>query len=564
MKKRISLILIFFISINLFSQVINDSQIIQGTHWVYEALDTLSLEQKTLTFAVNSPVNVGELKFYLNKFNKDTLSDNGKLLYDEIENFLYSDSNFLKTEGIKLDLNLLINPEFVYKSNEDINWSYNYYYKDNCLTLPLNTGISNYFSMGGNFFLGKNFVSSQKYNNFTNIPLDFDQIEFLWPRFAYGSLAYISDNEWGINFSINREGKTIGKTKTGSVIMNSTFENDAYIELGIFTNNAKYFMDIMQIQHDKFLYLHEIDILFGKKFKLTAMESALINGPYEIRFLVPTMVYHSYSFWKQYSEPNSLEDIYYNESNCCSYLGVAFEYTPIRNLKLYGLYAMNEIQLPNEHEGKWLSYPSSIGIQAGAEYKLPSKYNGNWIFDIEGVYTTPFMYIKQAPEWSLYRKRQDMITWDYINSWIGTPLGPDCFAINTSIEFSKFKKWSAGINYLFKIHGENDFDIFNNKTEINGKNIYTYYPYTKYVMADEKHENDSEKMKAAIDEGRNLWMSGTNEFTNQITLYGSFTCTRKLELQGQFAYSFIFNNLNKLNNFAHGIELSVAATYKLY
>lgn len=569
MKKRLFIaILLIFNTFYFFGQIINDSQIIQNGHWIYDDFDSLALESGKLAITNNTPISAGELKVYFKIFDREKLSDSGKKIYDKVENFLYNDSNILKTKGAKLDLNILANPEVYYKANDEVDWTFNYYYKDNFLSLPLNFGISDYFSMGGDFFFGKNYDSAKDDKNFTNIPLNFDQIEFLWPRFAYGSLGYFGD-DWGINLNIGRQGKTIGKTLTGSIIYNETFENDCYVELGIFNQNAKYTMNITQISHNKFMYWHQLDLILWNKFRLAGIEGALINNPFEFRFLVPTMVYHSYSFWRQYYDSDGVEGKYYNEGYCASYLGVTFEYTPVHYLKIYGLYAMNEIQLPNEAHGKWLSYPDSFGIQLGSELKLPSKYDGFWIATLEGVYTAPYLYIKQAPGWSLYRDRLDMITFNNIQSWLGSPFGPDTFAISAQFEFMKTDKWNLGLNYLFKIHGENNFSIFNQYTEVDSDGdgnpdttISSYYPYTQYVLAEDN--DDSAGMDAAIAKGRNMWMSGTSEFSHKISLFGSYDFTDHISLESQISYIFVFNNNNISDNFQQGLEFVLAFTYNLF
>ena len=572
MKKNLLFLSALLINCLVFAQVINDSQIINGKHWIYDSFNTLSLESGIPALTSNTPLTVGALRLHFDEYDRDSLSDSGKKVYDAAEEFLFTDKNQFPSKSFKTNLGLTLAPELCYKSNENIDWTYNYYYKDNPLSIDLDLGISDYFSMGGKYFIGKNYASSNKADSFTNIPLNYEQFEFLFPRFTYGSIGGVF-NGWGADFSVGKEGLKIGNTKTGSIIYNDTFETEGYVQLHVYTNDIQYTTDVVQVSPEKFLYWHQLDIRLFDKIKIGAMEGALINESYELRFLNPLMVYHSYSFWKNYA--TDVEDHYYNESHCCSYLGLTFEINPIKYLRIYGLYAQNELQAPNERVGRFMSYPDSLGGQLGAELKIPSHLGGYWNYDCEVTYCSPYLYIKQAPEWSLYKTRMDMVTWKYINSWIGSPFGPDTFAFNTSFGYEQSDKWSCKLGYLLCLKGENGFSLFDEKNhnehswiKKDGKEskcvVWDYYPYTQYVVEYDKDNAENENCQAAIEKAQNMWMSGTCEYKNQISLEASYKFNKKMTLQGQFIYSFVFNANHIVNNFEQGIQTAISFEYKVF
>ncbi len=550
-----------------FSQVINNSQIIEGKHWIYDAFETLSMESKTGNFSSNTPLTVGELKLHFKEYNRQALSESGKAVYDKVNEFLFTQKNLFPGKMFELGLGLKLAPELCYKSNDQIDWTYNYYFNDNPISAQIDSGISDYFSVGADFFIGKNYRYSNDGDNLTNLPLGYNQFEFLFPRFCYGSLAAVFDG-WGLGVSVGKEGLCIGNTKTGSIIYNNTFETDGYFQFNAYTDDVKYTMDIVQIQPEKFLYWHEFDVRFFKKIKFGIMEGSLVNKPLELRFLNPLMIFHSFAFWKDFT--NETEDHYYNEGYCCSYLGLTFEILPVKNLRIYGLYAMNEIQLPNEQTGKWLSYPDSLGGQLGMELKIPHNNGGYWKGVFESVYCSPFLYIKQSPDWSLYRARTDNITWDTVNSWIGSPFGPDTFAVNASVSYEKTDKWEAGFEYLLLLKGENGFSLFDKdiwNTELGYKDyskekIWTYYPYTKYMIAEDAPSQKG--MDSAISEGRNMWMSGCCEYTHRFTLNGSVNITPKFTVKGQVVYSFVLNASHIKDNFQHGVQGALSLEYRFF
>ena len=89
MKKIFSLLALFFITVSFtFSQTYGNKQLIPANHWIYDAIYTLSMEDKRITFADTAPLSVEELNSYLVNVNYDQLSENGKLLYGRINSFL--------------------------------------------------------------------------------------------------------------------------------------------------------------------------------------------------------------------------------------------------------------------------------------------------------------------------------------------------------------------------------------------------------------------------------------------------------------------------------------------
>ncbi|MCF0124541.1 MAG: hypothetical protein HUJ68_02085, partial [Clostridia bacterium] len=119
------------------------------------------------------------------------------------------------------------------------------------------------------------------------------------------------------------------------------------------------------------------------------------------------------------------------------------------------------------------------------------------------------------------------------------------------------------MNYLFKIHGENGFGLFDKEKYYNSENgIWEYYPYVKYIKAE--LNNDEKGMEEAHDEGRNMWMTGTCEYLNRVGVKGNYTFNEHFNLYGEINYSFIFNNKNIENDFEQGFEIILGGTLNLF
>ena len=560
-----------------FPATINDTQLIRQDHWVYDAMAKLTMEAAIVNFTERSPLTVGELKFYLEEIAGYQLSPAGEALYQQVHNFLYTSDNWFQgllaektgfsDRVLAFSADLVLNPELYYKSNPDIDWSHTYYFVDNLLTVPVRLGISNYLSFGADIFLGMNYAGAQQNHNLSNIPIPdagTSTHEFTWPRFTYGA-AGATFTTWGVNALVGKEGMAIGRTETGSILYNSTFETDSFIQLNAFTRNFKYSLDTVQVSKDKYLYLHHFDVRLFKKLRVGMLEGSLVDGPFELRFLNPFMIMHSFAGWTQYNTP--AENEIYGEGHFCAIMAFTLDFTPIKNLRIYGIYNQIEMQTAGEKESLiGQSYPDSIGGQLGVEFIVPDRHKGYWTVVAEGVYTSPFLYIKQSPDWSLVRARNDELnsSRNPIYSWMGSPFGPDTIAGYLGVTYQQPGRWELGLSYLFAAQGTNDTSLFDKKKKtvtlddgtIVEDEWYDYYPRVQINTGTATEEE-------AAARARYMGLTGTVEYRNQLTLSGSYHILENLKVSGKCVYTFTFNSRNVPDNFQQGVELGLALTYNL-
>ena len=171
--------LFFLISFLCYADIYNSQQLIPAGHWIYDALKTLGNESRLASLYDNAPLSVGEIKFHFSEIDYDKLSESGKYLYSQVNDYLYENENLLQKLGYDIDvmrfaINIRANPEFMFKSNPEIDWTYRYAFVDRLLTAPISAGFSNYFTLQLDPYLAKNYVGMQRPSNFTNIPLAFE------------------------------------------------------------------------------------------------------------------------------------------------------------------------------------------------------------------------------------------------------------------------------------------------------------------------------------------------------------------------------------------------------
>lgn len=567
MRKRIAVFIFLFISTFVFNfseklsaQVLNNSQVLPPNHWVYSNLKTLAMSQKLTFFNENSMMTVSEIKFCFEQIDDSLLDDALYDLYVQTEEFLYNKKALASFDPFYFDFRIKLNGELYYKSNDDIPWTFKYFYKDNFATFPIKIGFSDYVAIQTDPYVGKSDYGASRNDSITNFPFRDGDVEFLFPRFAYGSTAFMFD-KWGVNFHIGKEGFQIGDSKIGSVIYNHTFETDAYTNLNVFTKYFKYSMDVVQISNEKWFYIHQFTVRPHKTFKFSALEGSMLNAPFEIRYLNPLMIMHQYSSWTQYD--NDDLNKYYGENHFCAYLAGLIDWQPVNNLRIYALYAQNELQLPTERGKMGVLTPDSLGGQLGFEFIVPSQ-EGIWNGFVESIYTTPYLYIKQNPESSLYRTRGDNLKEYQTKTWIGSPFGPDSFGIKTGFGYEKPQSFAFNMDYFFLAKGEHDFSIFDSKKD-ETTGVYTYYPWVSYNVYKKTHndKDDDGIYQEAKNDARWMWLCGTPTFLNTITAEGNLTVNSRIALDLKCAYSFLFNTNHVGGRFSHGVEIDFSLTYNL-
>lgn len=570
MKKNSLLLILFFLCTTLHAQIINDAQVIQSGHWIYDAMTRLQMEDGTVQFTATEPESAVELLFYLEQIDEESLSVSGKELYEKARTFLTTKESFYSDEAFSAGFTGFINPELCYKSNPEIDWTYNYNFRDNFLTLtPVYVGFGNSVAFQLDVFAGKQYFAAREPDNFTNIPLAFNDIRTYYPTFCYGGFAK-HFNGWGLSFHTGKQGRTIGHTKTGSIIYNDTFESDMYATMSLWSRRFKAVFDVVQMSWNQFLYFHAVEAKPLNNLRLRVSEGSLLHGSFQIKSLHPINIMHSYA--ASNDNKSDMESHYYNVANYGSYLGIDFEWIPWKNTRLYGLCSITEMQLSNELVGKFASIPNGIGAQFGADQIVPLR-EGQITGNVEAVYTSPFQYINQTPGDSFcrlryYNEMPDLNTSEPVATWLGTPYGPDCFAISTSVGYDNIKNWSVELSYLFKIHGDNTAEMlwYNPSEQIeynkNTVTVYNYYPFTKYVIASDI--GDEEGMNAAMKEGREMWMSGIPEYTNQISVNAAYNVNERISLAGKFTYSYVINSRNTSDVIEHGFEAAASCRIKLF
>jgi hypothetical protein len=447
--------------------------------WVYEALSALSLEQGRVLFS-DSVLTVGQTRSLLAQMDTGDLSPAGMETYRRLEAYLDAPAWLtFDSDVLKAGVDLRLQPEFYFKTGGDSPWIYDYHSRNPPILIPLSLSLGSWLSAGMDFYIGQNEYAAVQHKNYINIPLDpVDQFDIHFPRRAYFNAGLPLGKASGLSFAMGIGDDFFGRTRTGSVILSEYLERVIYAQLSLYSPAIKYTAEVMQYEVNKYQYMHYLQIRPHRIVSLSLAEGVMVNAPLELRFLNPLTIFHSHEAYKTYTdynrdlghEKNTGDDPFdpgYDKvydptggSRIGSYFGVKIEIQPLRGLRLYGLFVMDQIQLAVE-KSTWEEdlTPDALGFQAGIEVSVPVN-RSYWNFGLEGVYTYPYMYVLWDKKWSFYKEmpESDRMTVRY---WTGTPFGPDSIAGALWVDYQSFARWSLGLSFVFAARGERSgTDIF--------------------------------------------------------------------------------------------------------
>lgn len=567
--------------------LINKQRLISANSWLYQALNVLFLDTGDVSIVDVAPYSYEEFYFYFSKIDYSTLSENSKILYKKVENFLTKKDFEFDFSPLKIGLNLNLYPQINYKSNKDVDWTFSnpydgnryFDYKDKVYKQSISGDESFaassqyfkpfamaplYFNFAEKAYIHTELTFTKSYwgmnndKNFTTIPYNLKDFDFYWPRTAYFSTGNVWNDNFGFNFQLGRSGYQFGRTSLGSVIYNNTFNTEFYSKVDLFTKDFRAELNVIQVNTKRYMYLHAYEIKLFDKIRFGITEGTFVNDEFELRYLNPFMIMHSYGAKDE--NKTELIEKYYVEYPVCQYIGLTLDIVPFRNCRIYALYSQNEMQASHELNSAYgRSLPNSLGCQLGVEYNLPYKTKGLWTFNVEGIYTSPYLYVKQALGDSLVSYRSNML---YnkgvpIYSWIGSPFGPDTLAMEAKVSYKNFEKFEIDFSYLIVAHGQNNSSMFSATVENEDGTFWAYYPS---VLRKLGLISDKESEKIA----RDMSLSGTIQYTNQFKIHGNYIINEHLKLDSEIIYMLILNNNNIKSGFTNNFQLSFGVEYNLF
>ena len=581
LSKRILVGVFCFLSNSLLFSL-PPEKILHPGDWAYDALAVLSREQAIVLLS-DSRITVAQMEKHMAEIDPSSLSESGLLIYDRLAAYLASDPWLgFESGAVSGWLDLVLQPEIYYKTNENIPWIYNDHPRNPIFQAPVGFSLGPWITAEMDLYLGQNEYAATLHNNYINIPLDpVAQTDIHFPKRAYMSAGFPVDETSGINLAIGIGDNFFGRTRTGSVIISEHLERTAYAQAAIYSPAFKYTAQVLQYEVNKYHYMHYIQARPHRKFSISLAEGIMVNAPLELRFLNPLTIFHSYESYKTYTDyneelgyklhetgvdrlwdkdPATGRDLYdrafdpNNHSRIGSYFGARLEFQPMPFTRFYGLFVMDVLDLPMKKDN-WMEglYPDAVGFQAGAEFSFPVK-QGYLEFGLEGVYTYPYMYVLWDKGWSFFKEvpELDIMKNPPLRYWTGTPFGPDTIAGTFWAGIRGFRGirgfgdsrssafWYSGLAFEFSARGErSELSVFDRDNSIDDTYRPSHMVYDVTVPP-----------------------TGIPVFTSSLSLRGEYSPREWLSMAFQPGYRYVVNAGHEEGRVERGFELAFSMALK--
>ncbi|MBO5136908.1 MAG: hypothetical protein J6B81_00215 [Spirochaetaceae bacterium] len=448
----------FFLLTALIAVAPGVQTLVPADSWVYDAFADLYIESGKVAFTGNPPLSIAELKLYLREIDYDSLSNAGRAIYNQINSYFNQQMPGFQSGLLSAGAQLQVALEGYVKSNSSMPWNYAYQKRPAFFNAPMGFSVGDYLTLHMDLALKQNVETMLSSDTFCNIPLSADQFSLEFPQWTYGNLGVMLGEATGINLKVARGPQYIGRTLTGSIIISEYSSSETWVEATVFSPKFKFALNVTELNPSSkqnpdpaYFYHHRLEFRLFDKLTFTLMEGALVNAPFELRFLNPLMIFHGYASWRDYYGTGSNGE---EESQKeASLLGIVLDFVPCSGVRLYGLFAMNQFQTSYERKN-WpdSAIPNALAFQGGTELNF-AVGNGYFQGGIEGVYTTPYMYILEGKDWSYVRDYDESIGMDGVRQWVGTPFGPDTIAAAIKFGYKVPSLWSASCMYTFALQG---------------------------------------------------------------------------------------------------------------
>ncbi|MCQ2611276.1 MAG: hypothetical protein MJ169_05950 [Treponema sp.] len=531
--KLLTCLLVFVSASAVYSVPRRGQDLIPVNHWTYQALQMLYLEMGRSSLADNEPMPVTEFKACMQDIDYERLSKTGQKQYDRIKAY-FEEPNWSVNIGM---FSCGVEPsaafESYYKTNDDVDWVYDYTKRQNVFDIPFKFNVGDYVSIYADVDVGQSRFEVERNKFFCNLPLSLDSIDAFIVHDSYLSAGYEFPHNVGLNFRLGLGPQKYGKTLMPSNIMSEYLTDTAYAQFKVYSPYVNYTCSITQFNKKTHLYMHNFELRMFKKFTLQAFECILPYDQFELKYLNPIGVFHGFGA--------------YQNAPVNSYLGIKANFVPCDFLRIYAQLSQNEHQMLMEKE--W-PIPEGWSLQGGLETYVPIG-PGYFHAGLEAYYSTPYLYIKDSPNFSFARTYYQLVGAGDYYQWMGSPYGPDTIAGKLVVGYEVPGVWSVEGFYSLAAMGENgglkvlknsgwsawDIDKFNQ----------TAWPFKDETI------NEISKQRTP---------HGVVQFVNTFSLKGTLAATPYLDINLQPSYVFITNYNNVPGVTKHSFE--IAAGVKFY
>ncbi|MDR3138128.1 MAG: capsule assembly Wzi family protein [Treponema sp.] len=421
------------------------------------------LRESDMSFlSFTPPLSRDEVLQFLETLDPAALSPPAREAYNRIEKKL--NPGFRFSEGL-FSLNAHITAALGgrARTNRDIPWGQNLKDNPGFFSLPIEFFFADSFELNFEPVLTSDPAFYETGDFFwTSLPYEAKRFDMNMPLRAFGAAG----GSWW-NFQLGRDRISFGAAFTGNLALSDTPDYYDFARLSVFSPNFKYSVLATQLPLilsssladpetydagdttstvNRYMYLHRLDFRLFEKLSLGITEAVMVgNAPFELRYLNPLAVFHSFFSWRDYPIWGKKDG-----DLTGSLFSLDIEWAIASSLHWYGQLVMNEFSTPYEKK-RWPDSqpPNGLGYLCGLEYARPLNAWGAAFYG-EFVYTDPFLYVLSSPFASFIwmRRLSDIGSKGLRYSWTGHPQGRDALLFTLgSLFFKGNLSYSADLSF---------------------------------------------------------------------------------------------------------------------
>jgi capsule assembly protein Wzi len=491
----ILIIALLFWGLPIYANNENSQKIYETDSDVYIIIRDLTIEQGLGAPSSAGPWSDAELLGMLSRINPNTLSLSSKDLYNWIKEQLSvpeADSlttNFGYTAGIEVIGESYLHTNTGTHYDEDDEWIDGYTKRDPLLKIPFEFWGTDLFygtldlTLGNNrFFTGTN-STSEFFKPAITTNLIFDRsasnIDLSFPRKAFLS---VGDMNWNIQFG--RDKISWGNGISGNLVVGDHLIYHEFFKFTTFYDPFKYTFLAISFPHPdlyqrppslpeeepwsttrrsitsiRTFIAHRFEFQITPPLRLSLTEGIMYQGEtYDFRFFSPFVILHNY----------------YMKENANSIFGIELDYTPFPSFLIHGQFVVDDLAIGSEKTSGSKASPNAWGALASLHYTKSIK-SGMFHIGLEGVYTTPYLYLRNSRVFDDPTNEQDQNA-QPINFVVGYPqytqlvgnvvkkeflgysYGGDAIVLNLAASYIKPDLWEVHSSIFWMMHGTFDVD----------------------------------------------------------------------------------------------------------
>lgn len=446
---------------------------------ILKSIELLSIEAGIVPQHTELPTTGYALVKHLDKIEGKRLSPKSRELLEEIQELLLNHHSSFPTQ-----LKITFNPEIYANQQQEAksqDWEYGYNERPPILHAQVESIFAD--RVYGIFSYGIARTESK---------MDFSGIETNFPypagstsetnlQNSYPHTAFLGIS--GDRFSIiaGRDTLSWGRGNSGNLVLGDHVPYHDFFQFSLHNEKLKYsFLTIPMNELDaqgkaivpskantdtlflgtlqRLFVAHLLSIDVTPRLRLTIGEGALFySDKLDLRMFSPVMFIHNL---QNFSEVNNT-------------MHLEVEYALSSTWSLYAQFLMDQMQTKGEQEQTELP-PNAYGGLLGADFVkiLPSGRISGYI---EGVYTSPFLYLRTGDDTGIYDVPElDQHNLDLVHAvsmrnaesgtaWLGYQYGPDTIVGSFNLRFDHDNNFGASGTLRFIAQGERGLEMYGKK-----------------------------------------------------------------------------------------------------